>query len=228
MEKSRQQKFKFQETGNSSFQVTHELYCLNKLNRPSTPLSDTTSTEPSIDSDDPSFMLFFSDAKPLPQQNLLKTEENLTQTIKKEKQHRRRDKETYKQTRWTMNEDRLLLDLYLQYPVDWKTISKQMINRAPDAVKNRFYGVIKRNATLTNQKFYSSLAKSIKDKHILFKSNYNLIGASLSEFKLDVENKEMPLNQKERMERIIRLRENAEKMENELRLAKEMLQSISK
>jgi len=49
-----------------------------------------------------------------------------------------------KKTRWSPEEDKLIRSLYKTYGGNWKKIAEMIKGRAPDAIKNRYYGTIKK------------------------------------------------------------------------------------
>ena len=56
-----------------------------------------------------------------------------------------------KKGNWTENEDELIFLLYKKYNSSWSKISKYLIGRTENAVKNRFYSTLRR-LTLENKK----------------------------------------------------------------------------
>ncbi|CAG9313872.1 unnamed protein product [Blepharisma stoltei] len=54
-------------------------------------------------------------------------------------------------TRWTPEEDELILKLYKNYGGNWKKITACLKGRPADAVKNRFYGTIKKKIQKQNE-----------------------------------------------------------------------------
>lgn len=60
-----------------------------------------------------------------------------------------------KKTKWTAEEDQIILNLYEKYGGNWKRISKSLPGRPADAVKNRFYGSIKKKLPPEERQKYS-------------------------------------------------------------------------
>ena len=49
-----------------------------------------------------------------------------------------------KRSRWTPEEDQLILELFNQHGGNWELMSREFSGRLPDSIKNRFYGTIKK------------------------------------------------------------------------------------
>ena len=72
---------------------------------------------------------------------------------------------TIKKAKWTEEEDSLILSLYEKLGGNWKKISKSLTGRPPDAVKNRFYGSIKKKLPPEDKLKYSKKSNKIRIAH---------------------------------------------------------------
>lgn len=70
-----------------------------------------------------------------------------------------------KKARWTEEEDSMILSLYEQHGGNWKKIAKSLTGRPPDAVKNRFYGSIKKKLPPEDKLKYSKKSNKIQILH---------------------------------------------------------------
>jgi len=70
-----------------------------------------------------------------------------------------------KKARWTEEEDSLILSLYEQLGGSWKKIAKRLTGRPPDAIKNRFYGSIKKKLSPEDKLKYSQKSNKIQIAH---------------------------------------------------------------
>ncbi|CAG9311909.1 unnamed protein product [Blepharisma stoltei] len=246
---STQQKFKFstvENLENSSLATNFDLLYSTGSQSPS---ADTTSTDFSDDQqdfDDPSFMLYFSSSnlQSLSPNQYKDTYLESPPSPMSEKQARCRRIRKSKSKRWTADEDKLLVDLYFQYALDWKTIAKLIPGRAADAVKNRFYGVIKKNASFSDQNRFNMAAKKARESKassyqivvqdyeqipntdsFLFceHSNNTLLGKSITEFQKDLENDASSLTPEAKINYLNTLKQKAEKLEEMLKEVKGML-----
>lgn len=49
-----------------------------------------------------------------------------------------------KRTPWTQREDRVIIEMFLNQCCSWTAIAEQLKGRQPDAIKNRFYGTLRK------------------------------------------------------------------------------------
>jgi hypothetical protein len=70
-----------------------------------------------------------------------------------------------KKARWTEEEDSLLLSLFEQLGGNWRKIAKRLTGRPPDAIKNRFYGSIKKKLPPEDKLKYSKKSNKIQISH---------------------------------------------------------------
>lgn len=52
---------------------------------------------------------------------------------------------------WTPQEDRVILSLYAEQGCSWMQIAEHLPGRQPDAIKNRFYGTLRKKLSLHDQ-----------------------------------------------------------------------------
>jgi hypothetical protein len=65
-------------------------------------------------------------------------------------------------TRWSKEEDELIIKMYNQLGGNWKLMSDSLVGRPPTVIKNHFYGALKRRAApskLAEMKGFSKLAE---------------------------------------------------------------------
>ncbi|CAG9315994.1 unnamed protein product [Blepharisma stoltei] len=67
-------------------------------------------------------------------------------------------------TRWTTEEDELILKLYKNYGGNWKKITACLKGRPADAVKNRFYGTIKKRILKKKETSSTKTPSNLPDK----------------------------------------------------------------
>jgi hypothetical protein len=67
-----------------------------------------------------------------------------------------------KKTRWTKEEDELVVKMFLEHGGNWKLMSQSLEGRPPTVIKNHFYGSLKRKLApqlLTENKGFTKLAE---------------------------------------------------------------------
>ena len=82
-----------------------------------------------------------------------------------QKRWRNKHDPNIKKSRWTIEEDSIILNLYEKFGGNWKNIAKSLPGRQPDSVKNRFYGSIKKKLSPEDQLKYSNKSNKIKISH---------------------------------------------------------------
>ncbi|CAG9312232.1 unnamed protein product [Blepharisma stoltei] len=151
---------------------------------------------------------------------------------------RRRLNRSLKNKRWTFEEDTQLIGLIKTYSLDWYKISAKMKDRAPDALKNRFYGVLKKNlpAQLIKELDYSirTTRQIKKDSNIkpyiadewAEETNTKIIESSIKELEADLQHSEaLPKNEKKIL--LEKLKGNMDKLEEHLSLVRNQIITLS-
>ena len=68
-------------------------------------------------------------------------------------------------SKWTPEEDEIILDCYTKYGGVWNMMSKRLKGRLPECIKNRFYGTLKKRLS-REQKESIDLHKAIASKRL--------------------------------------------------------------